>query len=102
MINVLAKFLVLFLPTCAIGGGGLWLAENRGGLLCFVGWIVVALFGFAAVLQILLLLRGLSRIDMWRSAADQRVRDLQGRDANLVSQGKSFDEVMSQYKKPKP
>jgi len=103
MLNVLIKFFVIFLPTCAIGFGGLWLARNQSGFLCVVGWIVAALFGLAAILQTLILISGLSQIGRWLRGAEQKLEELEQRDAKLFAEGKSFEEVMSQYKKkPKP
>lgn len=103
MLNVLIKFLFIFLPACAIGFGGLWLARNHSGFLCVVGWIAAALFSLAAILQMLILISGLSRIGRWHRGAEQKLEELEQRDAEMFAQGKSFDEVMSQYeKKPKP
>jgi hypothetical protein len=103
MLNVLKKFLVIFLPTCAIGFGGLWLAWNRSGFLCVIGWIVAALFSLAAILQMLILISGFLRISRWQRGVEQKLEELGQRDAELFAQGKPFEEVMSQYKKtPKP
>jgi hypothetical protein len=103
MFNVLIKFFLIFLPTCFIGVGGLWFAWNHSGLLRVVGWIVAALFCLAAILQMLVLISGLSRIGRWHRGAEQKLEELEQRDAKLFAEGKSFDEVMSQYKKtPKP
>jgi hypothetical protein len=100
--SVLTKFLVVFVPTCAIGAGGFWLARVESGLWCAVGWIVAVLFGIAAALQAYILISGLARISRLQRGAEQKLEELQQRDADLFAQGKSFDEVLSQYKKPKP
>ena len=102
MINVIAKFLVVFVPTCLIGIGGFWLAQKYNGILCLVGWIVAILFGTIAALELFILASGLIRIHRWKRDVEQGLEDIQKRDAELFAQGKSFDEVMSQYKKPKP
>ncbi|HZF02688.1 MAG TPA: hypothetical protein VE344_12435 [Methylomirabilota bacterium] len=101
MLGVTVKFLIIFVPTCAIGAGGFWFALKQTGILCLVGWVVGILFGIAATLQMLLLVSGLIRIGRWKHGVEHRLEELQQRDAELFSQGKSFDEVMSQYKKPK-
>lgn len=99
MLNVLIRFSVIILPTCAIGFGGLWLARNHSGFLCVVGWMVAALSSLAAILQMLILISGLARINRWKRGVEQ----LAERDAKLFAQGKSFDEIMAQYdKNPKP
>src|SRR5437879_1936222 len=102
MVGVLVKFLVVFIPTLAITLGGFWLALNRTGLLSALGWVVAVPIGLMAALQAWILINGLLRILRWSSAAEQRLMEMEKRDAELLAQGKSFDEVMSQYKKPRP
>ena len=96
--SILTKFLVVFVPTCSIGAGGFWLARAESGLWCAVGWIVAVLFGIAAALEGYILASGLARMARILAVCNE----LQQRDADLFTQGKSFDEVLSQYKKPKP
>lgn len=102
MLNVLVKFLVVFTPTCAIALGGLWLALNHDGLLSVAGWMITVLLGLAAALEAWILVSGLVRIGRWASGAEQKLRELEGQDAELFAQGKSFDEIMSRHGKPKP
>lgn len=101
MLGIIIKFLVVFVPTCAIGASGFWLALKQTGILCFVGWAVGILFGIAAALEMLILISGLMRINRWKHGVEQSLEELEQRDAELFAQGKSFNEVMSQYKKPK-
>ena len=98
MLNVLAKFLVIFIPTCAAAAAGLWLVLKQDGFGRVLGWIVAILFGITAVLEMLILISGLARIGRLQYGAEQKLKELEERDAELFAQGKSFDEVMSQYK----
>jgi hypothetical protein len=101
MLNVIIKHLVVIVPTCAIGAGGFWLALKQTGIWCVAGWIGGVLFGVIAALEMFILISGLVRINQWKQGVEQHLEELQQRDAELFAQGKSFDEVMSQYKKPK-
>jgi hypothetical protein len=101
MLNVIAKFLVVFIPTCLIGAGGFWLALKQAGFLCAVGWVIGVFFGMVAALETFILINGFIRIGQWKRNVMHNIEETQKRDAELFAQGKSFDEVMSQYKKPK-
>jgi cytochrome b subunit of formate dehydrogenase len=101
MFNVLVKFLILFIPTCLLGIGGFALALKQAGIFCVIGWIMGVFLGFLAVLQILVLINGLIGINRWHKNALERLDEVQERDAKLFAEGKSFDEVIAQYKQPK-
>ena len=96
------KFLVVFIPMCAIAVGGLWLGIHQSGFWCGVGWIISVAFSIAALLQTIILISGLARINRWQHGVEQNLQQLEQRDAELFAQGKSFDEIISQYKRPKP
>jgi hypothetical protein len=96
------RFLVTFTPTCAIAVGGLWLTiTHRSGFWCRVGWIILIVFGIAALLQTIALIDGLARINRFQHDVEQDLEQLAPQDAKLFAQGKSFDEVRAQYKRPK-
>jgi hypothetical protein len=99
--SVRAKFLVTFIPTCVIAVGGLWVATRRSGLWCGVGWGILLTFGIVAFLQIVALVDGLARLTEVQHDVEQNLERLAQRDAELFAQGKSFDEVRAQYKRPK-
>jgi hypothetical protein len=90
------RFLIIFIPTCALAVGGVVLGIQQRGLWCVVGWIISVVFGIAALLQANVLIGELIQI----GRAEQRLLDLERRDAELIAQGKSFDEIASQYRKP--
>jgi len=58
-------------------------------------------FGITAFLQAIVLIHGLARIRRQYGVAEQKLQELEQRDANLFAQGKSFDEIISQYRNPK-
>jgi len=100
--SVGVRFLVTFTPTCAIAVGGLWLTvTHRSGFWCGVGWITLVGFGIAALLQTIALIDGLARIRRFQRDVEQNLEQLTQRDAEMFAQGKSFDEVRAQYKRPK-
>jgi hypothetical protein len=66
------------------------------------GWILSVVFGIAAIFQAVILLNGLARMSRLQRCAEQRLQELERRDAELFAGGKSFDEVVSQYKRPDP
>jgi len=95
------RFAVTFIPTCAVAVGGLWLATTRSGFWCVAGWITFVAFGVAALLQTIALIDGLARQNQLQHDVEQNLERLAQRDAELFAQGKSFDEVRAQYKRPK-
>jgi hypothetical protein len=95
-------FLRIFVPTCAVAVGGLWLAITRSGFWRGVGWVTVVVSGLAALMQIIGLIDVLARTVRLQHDAEQNLGRLMKRDAELFAQGKSFDEVRAQYKRPKP
>ncbi len=96
------RFLVTFAPTCALAIGGMWLAiTSRSSFWSGVGWIALAAFGIAALLQVIAVIDGLARINRFQHDVEQNLEQLAQRDAELFTQGKSFDEVRAQYKRPK-
>jgi len=101
MLRAIVEFLVAFIPTCAIGVAGPWLGLHQSGFWCGVGWVISVAFGVAALLQTIMLISGLAQINRWHHGAEQKLQEVEQRDAELVAQGKSFDEVISQYRKPK-
>ena len=101
MSKIAVKFFAILIPTCAVSLGGIWLAHHQSGFWSAVGWTLAAVFSTAAVLQLSILISGLA-LGRFRHDAEQRLEKLERRDAELFAQGKSFDEIMSQYKKPLP
>ena len=95
------KFLIVFIPTCLVVAGGLWLGTDGDGLWRFLGWTIAVASGIAAFMEAGALISGLLRLGRWQSGAEQRLLELEHRDAELFAQGKSFDEVISQYSNPK-
>lgn len=95
MSGIAAKFLTTFIPTCALAVFGSWLARGHSGFWGVVGWIVALFFGCVAILQMLVLHDGLRGIHR----ATRRLRELEERDAQSFREGKSFDEITSQYKR---
>lgn len=102
MSRVGARFLVLFIPTCAIAIGAVWFGVHRSGFWGGMGWTISVAFSIAALLQTILLISGLAHINRVQHGAEQNLQQLEERDADLFAQGKSFDEVMSQYDRRKP
>jgi hypothetical protein len=98
MKSVMLRFLFFFIPTCAIVFGGGCIGVYSRGFWSISGWIIAGLFGFLGLLQLIVLLGGFARV----SLAQQRLQELDARDADLFAQGKSFEEVVSQYKQPHP
>jgi hypothetical protein len=90
------KFSLLFIPTCAIAIGGFWLGVHQTGFWSGIGWIISVASGIAAFLQVTILIGGINRV----RGAKQKLLEFEQRDAELFAQGKSFDEVISRYKKP--
>jgi D-alanyl-lipoteichoic acid acyltransferase DltB (MBOAT superfamily) len=99
--SVRVRFLVTFIPTCAIAVSGLWLAITRSGFWYGVGWVTLVAFGIAALLQTIALIDGLAQLNRVHHDVEQNLERLAQRDAELFAQGKSFDEVRAQYKRPK-
>jgi hypothetical protein len=58
-------------------------------------------FGAAALLQAVALIDGLARMNRFQHDVEQDLEQLARRDAQLLAQGKSFDEIRAQYKRPK-
>ena len=102
MKSVMLRFLFFFAPTCAIGIGAGCIGVYSRGFWSATGWIVAGIFGFVALIQLIVLLSGLARVISWQTNAQQRLQEFEERDAELFAQGKSFEEVMSQYKQPHP
>lgn len=102
MKSVMLRFLLFFTPTCGIVIGAGCIGVYSLGFWSATGWIVSGIFGFIALIQLIVLLSGLSRINSWQINAQQNLHELEERDAELFAQGKSFEEVMSQYKQPHP
>lgn len=94
---MIIKFLAMFVPTLALALAGLWLALNQNGLLSLLGWVIAIPVGLVSLLEVFVLVNGLIRIGECVVGAKR----LAERDAELFAQGKSFDEVMAQYKEPK-
>lgn len=67
-----------------------------------MGWTVSIVFGVTALLQTIVLIDGLVRISRWQCGVERRLQELEERDVNLFAQGKSLDEIIAQYKTPKP
>jgi len=101
MLRIAIKFFVIFIPTSAAALGGIWVARNQTGFWSAVGWGLAAVFGVAALLQILILINGLVQVIRFRDGAGARLEELEQRDAEMFAQGKSFDEIISQYKRPR-
>jgi hypothetical protein len=102
MKSAMLRFLLFFTPTCGIVIGAGCIGVYSRGFWSATGWIVTGTFGFIALIQLIVLLSGLSRINSWQTNAQQNLHELEERDAELFAQGKSFEEVMSQYKQPHP
>jgi len=58
VIGVIIKFLLVFVPTCAVGAGGLWVALKKSGFVSVIGWIITILFAIAALLELFALING--------------------------------------------
>lgn len=101
MKSVMLRFLLLFIPTCAVAVGACCVGVFSYGFWSVVGWAVAGIVGLLAILQLITLISGLFRVTSWQAAAQQRLQELEERDAELFAQGKSFEEVMSQYEKPR-
>ena len=93
MVSVLVRFLALFIPTCAVATGGLWLGIHHTGLWGWIGWTIGIVLALAAVLQLTLLIQGLIGINRWAQGAAQKLQELEQRDA-LFAQGKTFEESL--------
>src|SRR5450759_4497244 len=61
--SVRVRFLVTFIPTCAIAVSGLWLAITRSGFWYGVGWVTLVAFGIAALLQTIALIDVLAQLN---------------------------------------
>jgi hypothetical protein len=102
MKSVMQRFLFLFIPTCAIGIGAGCIGVYSHGFWSTVGWILAGIVSLLAIFQLIALIKGLVRVISWQSTAQHKLQELEERDAELFAQGKSFEEVMSQYKQPHP
>jgi hypothetical protein len=100
MLSVGVKFFVVFIPTCVLVATGLWMEAHYTGFGSILGWIIAITFGIAALFQAIILINGLAKINRWQRSAEQRIQELEQRDGELFAQGKSYEEIISQYKKP--
>jgi hypothetical protein len=99
--KVFIRFWAIFIPTCVIATVGLLMGLNTNGILCISGWIISILFGFAAVLELFALISGLITLNSWKGVGGQRLEEIEQREAELFTQGKSVDEVIAQREKSK-
>ena len=95
MLRLVGRFAATFIPTCGVAAVGLWLASSQRGIVVALGWGVAIAFGFFGLMQLSVLVRGLS----YAVKASARLEELEQRDYELFKQGKSFEEINSQYKK---
>jgi hypothetical protein len=92
----LRKFLLAFIPMAGLSVAGLCVANNCSGLLCVAGWIAFILFGLLAGLQSVMLLTGLH----FKNTSEKTAIELEA-EAEMLAQGESLDDVITQNKKPK-
>lgn len=97
-----AEIPILIHPTCAIGIGAGFIGIHSRGLWSAIGWIAAGIVGLFAIFQLIALISGLIRVITWQATAQQGLQELEKRDAELFASGKSFEEVISQYKQPHP
>jgi hypothetical protein len=63
-----------------------------------ISWLAAAVFGILALMQLIAFLYSLARISSLQASAQQSLEEFEQHDAELFAQGKSFEEVISQYK----
>jgi hypothetical protein len=102
MKSVMLRFLFVFIPTCAIGIGAGFIGIHSRGLWSAMGWLAAGIVGLFAIFQLIALISGLIRVISWQATAQERLKEIEKRDAELFASGKSFEEVISQYKRPEP
>jgi hypothetical protein len=64
-----------------------------------VSWLIFVLLAIFGLLQISFLLSGLAQISKAMNLAQEKLNKFQDRDEKLFAEGKSFEEVMAQYRK---
>jgi hypothetical protein len=101
MQKVVLRLLLLFVPLCAVAIGAVWIGLHSHGFWNVLSWLAAAVFGILALMQLIAFLYGLARVSSLRASAQQSLGEFEQRDAELFAQGKSFEEVMSQYKQPR-
>jgi len=98
MQNVVLRFLLLFIPLCAAAIGLVWIGLHSHGFWSAISWLAAAVFGILALMQLIAFLYSLARVSSLQASAQQSLEEFEQHDAELFAQGKSFEEVISQYK----